>query len=138
MPGRIVGGCAGDVLRAAAESEPLYFRVPLLPDCGDGFGDLGFLGRQCYLTDRGELPELLLCPSSVHLDGVGSAELGCSRRLRDHRTDVEPALRECAGPGKSGGAAAGGGPEAVRAEPPQPAAGLPPTPTRGGAGCAGR
>src|ERR1017187_1284460 len=92
MPGRVDGGCAGDLFGAAAEPEPICVGVSLLPDCGDGFGDLGFLGSQCYLPDRGELPELLLCPSSVHLDGVGSAELGGSRRFRDHRADGEPAV----------------------------------------------
>src|ERR1035441_8565888 len=48
-PGRIVGGRAGDVLCAAAEPEPLCVGVPLLPDCGDGFGVLGFLGSPRYL-----------------------------------------------------------------------------------------
>src|ERR1022692_170776 len=123
MPGRVVGSCAGYVLWAGAESEPLNLRVPLLPDRGDGFGDLGFLGRQRYLPDRGVLPELLLCPSNIHLDGDGSAELGGSRRLRDYGADGEPALHARTGPGTSGGAAAGGGPEAVRAEPPHSAAG---------------
>jgi two-component system sensor histidine kinase KdpD len=117
----VVTGCALRLNLNLSTSGSLYFLIVVMVSVIWGFWEASvtsLIAVNCL--------NYFFVPARVHLDGIGSAELGCSRRLRDHRADREPALHACTGSGASGGAATGRGPEVVRTEPPHSASGSPP------------